>query len=66
MTLEEKYQYAVSALRNIFEDGREGTGAAYCFDDMEVSYYDGRDAGMNSMADIAEEALQRLGEEVKK
>jgi len=66
MTLEEKYQYAVDTLRRILNEGREGSGAAYCSDDMEVSYYDGRDAGLESMADVAEYALEQLGEEKSK
>lgn len=64
MTLEEKYQIAVAALQEIARRGREGSGP--CYDYLSGDYYSGYDAGLSSLGQDAEDALDTLVEKVEK
>lgn len=61
MTLEEKYQYAVDALRAIVKRGKEGSGV-WAEDAEEAAREDGYDDGLRSVGYDAEDALRHLGE----
>lgn len=63
MTLDEKYQKAVAALKGIAKRGQEGSGPHYC--DLSADYCSGYDAGLQSAGYEAEEALFLLEEKVK-
>lgn len=63
MTLEEKYQRLCDALRAMI---KRSEGCYYCDPySANPAYYDGKDAGIESMADDAREALESVGEKVK-
>lgn len=61
--LDEKYQKAVSSLREIAKRGQEGSGPHYC--ELSADYYSGYDAGLQSAGYEAEDALFLLEEKVK-